>query len=159
MEILSKKFTESPDCTPIFIDLSNTPISITDGFLVPEDKERVFQSILSCDVVILGTPEYDGSFSGAIKLFIEQLGYPSILRDKAVAIVGVATGSIGAIKAIEHLKGVCSHVGAVILPYSISIARVHEVFGKGDSSTQFQDADRALAKLAANIVSYQDKQR
>jgi FMN reductase len=38
--------------------------------------------------VILATPEYHGSFSSAVKLFIENLGFPSGLARKPVALLG-----------------------------------------------------------------------
>ncbi|NIT99995.1 MAG: NADPH-dependent oxidoreductase, partial [Nitrosopumilaceae archaeon] len=66
--------------------------------------------------IILATPEYHGSFSSMMKLFIENLGFPSMLSTKPVALLGVAAGEIGAIKALEHLSSVCSYIGAIVLP-------------------------------------------
>ena len=51
--------------------------------------------------VVLATPEYHGSFSSVMKLMIENLGFPSVLAGKSVALLGVAGGSIGAIKSLE----------------------------------------------------------
>ncbi|MFH1573241.1 MAG: NAD(P)H-dependent oxidoreductase [Acidobacteriota bacterium] len=78
--------------------------------------------------VIFATPEYHGSFSSVIKLIIENLGFPSVLAGKPVALMGVAAGRIGAIKSLEHLRGVCSHVGALVLPSLVSVANVQKVF-------------------------------
>ena len=58
------------------------------------------------------------------KLVIENLGFPSVLAGKPVALVGVAAGRIGAIKSLEQLRGVCSHVGALVLPGAVSVAGV-----------------------------------
>src|ERR1043166_2946267 len=78
--------------------------------------------------VVLATPEYHGSFSSVMKLVIENLGFPSALAGKPVALLGVAAGVIGAIKSLEHLRGVVSHVGGIALPLPISIPHVTEVF-------------------------------
>ncbi len=78
--------------------------------------------------VVLSTPEYHGSYSSVIKLVIENLGFPSRLSGKPVALLGVAAGQIGAIKALEHLRSVCSHVGAIVLPGPVSIAVVRKAF-------------------------------
>lgn len=40
-----------------------------------------------------------------IKLVIENLGFPSPLAAKPVALLGVAAGQIGAIKSLESLQG------------------------------------------------------
>lgn len=78
--------------------------------------------------VVLATPEYHGSFSSVIKLVIENLGFPSVLAGKPVGLLGVAAGAIGAIKSLEQLRGICSHVGAVVLPLHVSVANVQRVF-------------------------------
>ena len=78
--------------------------------------------------VILATPEYHGSYSSVIKLLVDNLGFPSVLSGKPVALLGVAAGQIGAIKALEHLRSVCSHVGAIVLPGPVSVAGVQKLF-------------------------------
>ena len=78
--------------------------------------------------VILATPEYHGSFSSVMKLIIENLGFPSVLAGKPVALLGVAAGAIGAVKSLEQLRGVCSHVGAIVLPGPVSVPHVADVF-------------------------------
>ena len=78
--------------------------------------------------LVLATPEYHSSYSSAIKLFIENLGYPSVIAGKPVALLGVAAGAIGAIKSLEHLRSVCSHIGAIVLPGPVSVANVQKVF-------------------------------
>lgn len=86
------------------------------------------ESMREATGVILSTPEYHGSYSSVIKLVIENLGFPSGLSGKPVALLGVAAGQIGAIKALEHLRSVCSHVGAIVLPGPVSVAGVQKVF-------------------------------
>ena len=54
--------------------------------------------------LIFATPEYHGTYSAVTKLIIENLGFPSVLASKPVALLGVAAGQIGAIKALEHLR-------------------------------------------------------
>ena len=77
---------------------------------------------------IFVTPEYDGSFSSILKLIIEHFGYPSALAGKPVALFGCAGGRIGAVKALEHLRSMMSHTGAIVLPLSYSIPQVHRAF-------------------------------
>jgi NAD(P)H-dependent FMN reductase len=86
------------------------------------------EKVRSATAVVLATPEYHGSFSSVIKLVIENLGFPSVLAGKPVALLGVAAGAIGAIKSLEQLRGICSHVGAVVLPLHVSVANVQRVF-------------------------------
>jgi chromate reductase len=114
------------------------------------------QTIRNATGVVLATPEYHGSFSSIMKLFIENLGFPSALSGKPVALLGVASGQIGAVKAIEHLRGVCSHVGALVLPGSISVAGINTRF---DEHGRFADAviEKRVKSVAATLVDYISK--
>ena len=96
--------------------------------------------------VVLATPEYHGSFSSVMKLVIENLGFPSALAGKPVALLGVAAGSIGAIKSLEQLRGVCAHVGAIALPLPVSVANVQRAFGADGVPT-----DPAVEKLVRRV--------
>ncbi len=103
--------------------------------------------------VILATPEYHGSYSSVIKLVIENLGYPSVLSGKPVALLGVASGAIGAIKAIEHLASVCAHIGAVVLPGPVSVAHVEKIFDKNGKCLD-PVMDKRIRSVANNLIQY-----
>jgi FMN reductase len=80
--------------------------------------------------IILCTPEYNGSYSAVMKSLIESLGYPSPLEGKIISLIGVATGVIGAVKALEHLRSVCSHCGAHVSPFALSLSEAHKFIDK-----------------------------
>ncbi len=82
------------------------------------DSRLLQSAVQKATGVVLATPEYHGSFAAMMKLIIENLGFPSILAGKPVALLGVAAGQIGAIKSLEQLRSVCSHIGAIVLPGS-----------------------------------------
>jgi chromate reductase len=103
--------------------------------------------------VILSTPEYHGSFSSVIKMVIENLGFPSVLSGKPVGLLGVAAGQIGAIKSLEHLRSVCSHVGAIVLPGPVSVARVQQVFDE-DGNCLNEKVEGQVKGLAATLIHY-----
>jgi NAD(P)H-dependent FMN reductase len=87
------------------------------------------------------------------KLIIETLGFPSLLKDKPMALVGVAAGRIGAIKSLEHLRGVCAHVGAVVLPTAVSVAGVRNAFDVSGRCTDAA-AEAALRNLADSLLRF-----
>ena len=103
--------------------------------------------------VVLATPEYHGSFSSVMKLVIENLGFPSVLAGKPVALLGVAAGSIGAIKSLEQLRGVCSHVGAIVLPLSVSVANVQKVFAP-DGRCLDPAVEKLVRRVGTNLIDY-----
>jgi len=103
--------------------------------------------------VILSTPEYHGSYSSVIKQLIEHLGFPSMLSGKPVALLGVAAGAIDAIKSLEHLRSVCSHVGAIVLPGPVSVAGVHNAFDDQGACTD-ERVEKRHRGLAHNLTDY-----
>ncbi len=120
------------------------------------DTQRLQRIVRAATGVILVTPEYHGSFSSVMKLVIENLGFPSALEGKPVALVGVAAGSIGAIKSLEHLRGVVSHVGGIVLPLPVSIANVQKVFDR-DGHVLDPAAEKLIRQAAANLTGYIQK--
>jgi FMN reductase len=111
------------------------------------------EAVRGATAVILATPEYHGSFSSVMKLIIENLGFPSVLAGKPVALLGVAGGSIGAIKSLEQLRGVCSHVGAIVLPGPVSIAHVRSAFNE-DGECIDAGVEGNLRGLSENLLGY-----
>lgn len=102
--------------------------------------------IKSTTAVIFVSPEYDGSYSAVSKVLIEHLGYPSALSGKFISIIGVASGRIGADRAIEHLRGVLIHIGGIVLTNYLSIAEVHKMFSPNG------DVDRSFANLLETLT-------
>jgi len=111
------------------------------------------ETISQATGVVLATPEYHGSFSSVIKLVIENLGFPSGIAGKPVALLGVAGGQIGAIKSLEALSSVCSHVGAIVLPGWVSVPRVREAFHE-DGRVLDASVETRVRSVATNLIDY-----
>ena len=115
--------------------------------------EQLHRKVASAAGAVLATPEYNGSYSSVMKLLIENLGHPSPLFGKPVALLGVAGGTIGAIKALEHLRSVVSHIGGIVLPLPISVANVQRVFDQQGRCLD-PDAERLIRSVATNLLQY-----
>ena len=111
------------------------------------------KSVLESSGVIFATPEYHGSFSSVTKLVIENLGFPSVLSGKPVSLLGVAAGKIGAIKALEQLRSVCSHVGAIVLPGPVSVAEVRSVFDEKGNCLD-ESIEKRIRGVAISLIDY-----
>lgn len=129
----------------------NLPLPGTD----PESAEiKTLQKTVSkATGVVFSTPEYHGSYSSVTKLIIENLGFPSVLATKPIALLGVAAGQIGAIKALEHLRSVLSHVGAIVLPGPVSVAGVQKLFDDEDRCVD-TDTEKRIRSVATNLIDY-----
>ncbi|MEE9255932.1 MAG: NAD(P)H-dependent oxidoreductase, partial [bacterium] len=92
-----------------------------------DDGERLREKVLAADGLLIATPEYHGSISSTLKLIIDNLGFPSTLEGKVIAIFGVAMGP-SADNAVIHLRHILTHIGGSVLPVEASVGSVHKVF-------------------------------
>jgi FMN reductase len=115
--------------------------------------DEMRRKVSSANGVIFATPEYHGSYSSVTKLIIDNLSFPSALSGKPIALLGVAAGSIGAIKALEHLRSVCSHVGGIVLPGPVSVANVRTVFDEAGACLDSAIEGRIRA-LPNRLIEY-----
>ncbi|HSG46371.1 MAG TPA: NADPH-dependent FMN reductase [Longimicrobiales bacterium] len=137
---------------PVVLDAREMELAFP-GRPATDDSRRLQEAVREADAVVLATPEYHGGFSAMTKLIIESLGFPSLLADKPVALLGVASGRIGAIKSLEQLRGVCSHAGGIVLPRSVSVAGVRGAFDDAGNCTD-PDVEKALRGLADSVLSF-----
>jgi chromate reductase len=135
------------------IDPTGVTLPLPGSGVESPEVEVFAQTIRDSVGVILATPEYHGSYSSVIKLIIENLGFPSGLAGKPVALLGVAAGQIGAIKALEHLRSVCSHIGSIVLPGPVSIAGVQEAFDE-DGRCLDASIEKRIRGLATHMTDY-----
>ncbi len=117
------------------------------------ETERLKQTVSRATGLVFATPEYHGSFSSVAKLIIENLGFPSVLATKPVALLGVAAGQIGAIKSLEQLRSVLSHVGAIVLPGPVSVAGVQRVFDE-DGRCGDPEIETRIRGVATQLIDY-----
>lgn len=116
-------------------------------------EQLLVERVGRADGILLSTPEYHGSYSSVLKVLIDNMGYPSAMAGKPVALLGIATGRLGAVKALEHLRSVCSHIGAIVLPYPVSVSEAHNKLS-GDGRCTDSDLQGLLESCAGQLVAY-----
>ena len=107
-----------PGMTLETFDLSPVP-------MFNEDIERPFLQAVAefrvrlagADALLIATPEYNSSISGALKNAIDWASRSpqQPLNGRPVAIMGASMGNFGTVRAQLHLRQVLTHVGALPL--------------------------------------------
>ena len=83
----------------------------------PEPVTRLKQAIVSADGLLIATPEYNYSVSGALKNALDWISRPprfSPIHQKPVAMMGVG-GMLGTVRAQMHLRQILLHSDARVL--------------------------------------------
>jgi FMN reductase len=109
-------------------------------------------ALTSADALLIGSPEYHGSFSGVLKNAIDLLG-PDDLRGKVIALVATARGDAGAMNTLNHLRQVSRWVSAWVLPSQVSVPRASDAFDAAGMPVREGLAEE-LEKLGQELVRY-----
>ncbi len=69
-------------------------------------------------------PEYNGSFPGVLKTFIDGLEFPATFTGKKAALVGLSAGVQGGGLALSHLTDILNYCGTSVLALKPKLARI-----------------------------------
>lgn len=89
------------------------------------------EKIDSHDKLIFIIPEYNGSFPGVLKAFIDALRHPDSFSRKKVALVGVSSGAYGNSVGLSHFSDVLAYLNADILGLRLKLANILAHFSDG----------------------------
>lgn len=70
-------------------------------------------------------PEYNGSFPGMFKGFIDACDVAKCFHNKKASLTGVAQGRAGNLRGMEHLTNIFNHLKMNVLHFKIPISQVH----------------------------------
>ena len=73
-------------------------------------------------------PEYNGSFPGVLKTFIDSCDFPGSFYEKKAALTGISSGKYGNIRGIDHFTGVCHYINLHVMPLKLHIGAINKEF-------------------------------
>jgi FMN reductase len=123
------------------IDLAEQRIAFADGRPPEElgdDTAAVVAALAEADAVLLATPTYRGSMTGALKNLLDHVPVAA-LRDTAVGIAAMGAGDHHFLGADRHLRDVLTFFGALVAPVSVYVT--------GRDFTDGEPSERAAAAL------------
>jgi chromate reductase len=91
-----------------------------------EEFNRLQAVVNQADKIVFIVPEYNSSLPGVLKTFIDGLNYPSGLRDKKAALVGISSGMQGGIIAVSHLTDILNYLGTTVLALKPKLAFIEK---------------------------------
>lgn len=100
-----------------------------------------------CQGIITVVPEYNGSFPGALKYWIDLLRFPGTFQDLPAAFVGIAAGTWGGLRAVEQLQMVYQYRQARLFPLRVFLPQVHTVLDDEGALNDPAVADRLQVML------------
>lgn len=91
-----------------------------------EAEERVHRA----DGLVMVVPEYNGSYPGILKLFIDYWRYPATFEYRPVAFIGLGA-KWGGLRPVEHLQQVFGYRNAYCLPNRVFLSNIKSLLQDG----------------------------
>ena len=145
MSLLYQNLLKSHSVESQIIDLYKLPADFTVSALYENSgKNKAFNALREqmkqAKKYVFVVPEYNGSFPGVLKAFIDGLEYPGTFSGKKCALVGISSGVQGGGLALSHLTDIFNYCGMNVLALKVKLAQIesniHEDFSLSNSLYQ-----------------------
>jgi NAD(P)H-dependent FMN reductase len=107
------------------------------------DLDRLRAAVKEAHGIVLGTPEYHGSFSGVLKNALDLMGFEEF-EGKMIGLVGVSGGAMGAFNALNGLRDIGRALHAWVVPEQTSVPEAWKVFDETGRVADKRIEDRLL---------------
>lgn len=151
-ELLKKRGVESQ-----ILDLEKLPQDFAFSALYDNaGKNEQFNffrdSINESEKFVFIIPEYNGSFPGVLKTFIDGQDFPSALKFKKVALLGISSGPQGGALAMSHFTDILNYLNAHVFAIKPRITSIESVFKDGE--IQNEKVRALVAEQVDNFIQF-----
>ena len=120
---------------------------------IPREAQPFCDLIMEAAGLVVCVPEYNGSFPGALKWFVDLLPFPQAFEGRPVAFVGIAAGEWGGLRPVEQLQQVFGYRNAAQFPKRVFIREVEDKLD-GNGGFKNEDIANRLAEQAKGFVEF-----
>ena len=144
ISVIYQQLLAKDGCNAEIIDLTDLPNDFAFTALYEnsgknEEFNHFRDLMANSDKFIFVVPEYNGSFPGILKTFIDGLKYPDTFKHKKCALVGISSGIQGAGLALSHLTDIFHYCGMEVLSLKPKLSHIEKNFnGKELTYTLYQ---------------------
>ena len=162
---LIQELLQIQDQATCVISLEDIPQDLAHSGMYGRSNDAFTQlaetSILDAQALIIVAPEYNGSYPGILKTFLDALparsGWKAI-ADMPIFLVGVASGPAGNLRGLDHLTGVLHYMSAQVYHGNMLMPGITKLITENGQWQEGAEVTRdMLEKRLANFVDFVDK--
>lgn len=158
ISLLYQQLLESLACESILLDLKQLPKDFVFSALYEHTgNNEAFNpfrdQMNTARKYVFIVPEYNNSFPGVLKAFIDAMDYPDTFLNKKCALVGLSAGIQGAGIALSHLTDIFHYCGMHVLAQKPKLAQIHKHLDEHGQLTNEQYLD-LLRKQAQALIDF-----
>lgn len=151
-----------------YLDLRELALPMFDEDLeaeqgLPPGGRRLKDLLMAHDGLLLSSPEYNSSISGALKNAIDWASRPvegerplECFEGKVATLMAASPGVLGGLRGLVTVRSVLGNIGTIVLPHQIAVAKAHEAFAE-DGSLKDAKKHAAIEKLGADLAAFLKK--
>ena len=144
------------------IDLRDLPMPIYDADLevagFPENALTLKRMFLEHHGLLIASPEYNRSLSGALKNAIDWVSRPAAgekplacFADKVAGLLSASPGPFGGARGLMHLREILAHVNVLVIPNQVTILKAAEAFNP-DGTLKEEKQRTSVHAVAKKLV-------
>lgn len=153
-QLLLEKMTDEKvmllDLVEVDFEKLNTPSYNSTSAYANEIRSKYF---IPTQKILFVTPEYNGSFAGILKYFIDLISTADFGRtfpQKKAAVIGLAQGKAGNLRGLTHLSSILMHMGMWVMPKSLPISIINNQF---ESENKFNaNTQKSVEDLLSDFI-------
>lgn len=143
-----KSFLKSLNVESEIFDFQLLPQNLIAGEMhgkrTPEYAELISRYISANTAFLFVIPEYNGSFPGILKVFIDTI-HPREWADKKACLVGISNGRAGNLRGMDHFNGILNYLRVNVFHNKLPISNVEKLIGENDT---FNNEDQTKVSKA-----------
>ncbi|MBT3573192.1 MAG: hypothetical protein GWO77_06325 [Bacteroidetes bacterium] len=112
---------------------SDMPVSDMFGNRSPVMKNVIKTLITPAKALMIVAPEYNGSYPGILKVFLESLSDDDdwkIMEGRSVMLVGVSAGRAGNLRGLDHLTSVLHYMGLPVFHEKLALPGIVKILSE-----------------------------
>jgi len=113
------------------VDLASFPVLINESSTYHRgtpsaEYQAIQQQLIDASKLVFVVPEYNGSFPGVLKTFIDSMPFPNTWKAKKVGLIGLGSGVQGGVLAMSHLTDIFHYMNAEVMGFKPKLNFIHQ---------------------------------
>tara|TARA_B100001059_G_C17812843_1_gene573327 strand:- start:206 stop:724 length:519 start_codon:yes stop_codon:yes gene_type:complete len=163
---LAASSAEKSGAKVTLINLKDHPLPIFDQDLedehgLPDEAIELKSLFRSHDGLLIASPEYNGSYSAALKNTVDWMTRPdpkhpgtSCFRGKVAGLMSCSPGRLGGIRGLPSLRHLLSGIGTMVLARQVAVPMISDELGESSTlaTESFQQAIDDLGRELVEVI-------
>jgi NAD(P)H-dependent FMN reductase len=118
----------------------------------PPELSLLVEELSLSEGFIFVIPEYNGSFPGILKYFVDQWKYPETFLYRPACFIGLG-GIFGGLRSVEHFQQVMAYRNSFLYPDRVFIQNIFKELVATEEAPGFKLASPLIHELLENQIS------